>query len=342
MKVNQLMAAKQNIAHSRIETDDIIVNIIWARNGSVAVVPEYLAGSYGSGEFPTFTPIREKMNPRWFHWFTKTRDFWNQCDEKSRGTSGKNRTRPEKFLEILVPLPLLEEQRRIVARIEELAARIEEARELRREIPEHCDRLCRSILSDTSDGAPALTPMRELVKLRELDINVSPDEMYWFAGVYSFGKGLFRGQSKRGTEFSYNRLTRLKTANFVYPKLMAWEGAFAIVPSEYDGLVVSPEFPVFEIDQQRVLPETLEVYFHIPSVWSAVSGASTGTNVRRRRLNPADFLAFEIPLPPMRTQKRLREVKAQLDQINRLQSETSVELDALLPSILDKAFKGEL
>src|SRR5437660_5547454 len=53
-------------ALSHVETDDIIVNKIWARNGSVAVVPQYLAGSYGSGEFPTFTPIQEKMNPRWF------------------------------------------------------------------------------------------------------------------------------------------------------------------------------------------------------------------------------------------------------------------------------------
>ena len=44
----------------------------------------------------------------------------------------------------------------------------------------------------------------------------------------------------------------------------------------------------------------------------------------------------------MKTQKRLREAKTKLDQINQLQSETSAELDALLPSILDKAFKGEL
>lgn len=28
--------------------------------------------------------------------------------------------------------------------------------------------------------------------------------------------------------------------------------------------------------------------------------------------------------------------------LNRLQAETAAELDALLPSILDKAFKGEL
>jgi type I restriction enzyme, S subunit len=116
---------------SRIEADDIIVNKIWARNGSVAVVSENLAGCYVSGEFPTFIPIRDKLEPRWFHWFTKTPLLWKQCDEKSRGTSGKNRIRPERFLEIHIPLPPLDEQRRIVARIDELSTKIKEARDLR-------------------------------------------------------------------------------------------------------------------------------------------------------------------------------------------------------------------
>lgn len=100
-------------------------------NGSVAVVTEALTGCYASNEFPIFKPMNERLDPKWFHWLTKTRYFWTQCDLKSRGTSGKNRIRPEKFLEIEIPLPPLKEQERIVTRIEELAAKIEEARRLR-------------------------------------------------------------------------------------------------------------------------------------------------------------------------------------------------------------------
>ena len=33
---------------------------------------------------------------------------------------------------------------------------------------------------------------------------------------------------------------------------------------------------------------------------------------------------------------------AEVDALNRMQAETSAELDALLPSFLDKLFKGEL
>jgi len=123
---------------------------------------------------------------------------------------------------------------------------------------------------------------------------------------------------------------------------MAWEGALGVVPPECDGLVVSPEFPVFEIDEERVLPETLDVYIRMPSVWPLLSGASTGTNVRRRRLHPSDFLDFKFPLPSMQVQQRLRNIKALVAALQALHAATAAELDALLPAVLDRAFKGEL
>ncbi|HEY1349861.1 MAG TPA: hypothetical protein VGF67_09575 [Ktedonobacteraceae bacterium] len=65
-------------------------------------------------------------------------------------------------------------------------------------------------------------------------------------------------------EFAYTRLTRLKTNNFAYSTLIAWEVALALIPPECDGLVISPEFPVFQVKENRILPEVLDVYFRIP------------------------------------------------------------------------------
>jgi type I restriction enzyme, S subunit len=64
--------------------------------------------------------------------------------------------------------------------------------------------------------------------------------------------------------------------------------------------------------------------------------------VPRRRLNPQDFLAYKMSLPSRKTQLLLRDVRAQVATLKRLHAETATELDALLPAILDKAFKGEL
>jgi type I restriction enzyme S subunit len=234
----------------------------------------------------------------------------------------------------------LAEQRRIVARIEALAAKIAEARSLRQQAAEEAEALLRSIL--THDEQAKLTPMRELVRLRPPDVTVRADESYQFAGVYCFGRGVFKAARKSGMDFAYPRLTRLRTGEFVYPKLMAWEGALGIVPPECDGCVVSTEFPVFEVLEDRVVPEVLDTYFRTPSVWPELSGASTGTNVRRRRLNPQDFLSYEMPLPSWKTQMTFRKIREKADALKQLQAETATELDAMLPAILDRAFKGGL
>ena len=106
---------------SRVEAGDIIVNKIWARNGSVSVVTRSLEGCLCSGEFPLFRPRLERLDPQWFYWITKTRWFWEACDRQSRGTSGKNRLRPQRFLEIPIPLAPIEEQRRVVEKLNRLA-----------------------------------------------------------------------------------------------------------------------------------------------------------------------------------------------------------------------------
>ena len=63
-------------------------------------------------------------------------------------------------------------------------------------------------------------------------------------------------------------------------------------------------------------------------------------------LNVAQLEQTPIPVPQMpeqrRIAKRLEDLQGKLDKLKRVQSETAVELDALLPSILDKAFKGKL
>jgi len=66
---------------------------------------------------------------------------------KSQGTSGKNRIRPEKFLDIEIPLPPLTEQRRIVAHIESLSARVNEASVCLKKLSTKVKRFCAQYLS---------------------------------------------------------------------------------------------------------------------------------------------------------------------------------------------------
>jgi restriction endonuclease S subunit len=69
-------------------------------------------------------------------------------------------------------------------------------------------------------------------------------------------------------------------------------------------------------------------------------------NLLLPRLRTALLEGIPIPLPSLVEQCRivahLDELQARVDAVKRLQAETSAELEALLPSVLDRAFKGEL
>jgi len=99
-----------------IKKNDLIANKIWARNGSIAIVPDKFNGYYVSSEFPTFELDVSKINPDWMMWLTKTKFLWKQLGSKSFGTSGKNRIKPDEILSIKIPLPVKEMQDKILLR----------------------------------------------------------------------------------------------------------------------------------------------------------------------------------------------------------------------------------
>jgi type I restriction enzyme S subunit len=76
--------------------------------------------------------------------------------------------------------------------------------------------------------------------------------------------------------------------------------------------------------------------------WSKLGNATRGVGARRERTRPEQFLNIELPMPDIDQQKRGEALFAEVDALRRLQAETVVEIDALLPAILDRAFKGEL
>jgi type I restriction enzyme S subunit len=309
-------------------------------NGKCAIARGLINNiGFGSTEFHVIR-AGAQTTPEWLHLILRSQQVRHDAESAMQGAAGQQRV-PIQFLEQLeIPVPPLSEQRRIVARIESLTSRLEKIDALRREAHQKAEIFLRSIISSDQKTKP--TRMRNLISLRSPDVAVRPEETYQFAGVYSFGRGVFKSLKKSGTDFAYPRLTRLRSGEFVYPKLMAWEGAMGMVPPECDGCVVSTEFPVFEVDATQVFPEVLDVYFRTPSVWPELAALSVGTNVRRRRLNPQAFLDYEMALPSRATQEKVRAAYAKQTELRRLQTETEAELAAFTPALLAKAFRGEL
>lgn len=327
-------AALRMRKHQIAKSGQIVLSEIWAKKGAIGIVPAECAGALCTSHFFLFDHDAGLIEIEWLSYLFSSNYFERQLDEQARGTTGYAAIRPTQFLNCDIPLPSLEDQKIVVARINKINNLLKKVDKLCNSISLEQQTLCRSLI--LNDANAITVPVGDLVRQRPPNVYVEPDVSYQFAGVYSFGKGVFKGGVKTGAEFAYPKLSRIKAGDFIYPKLMAWEGALGVVPIECDGCVVSPEFPVFEIDLERVLPDVFDVYFRDPNTWESLQGGSTGTNARRRRLNPTDFLKLKIPVPSMATQEKIAAIRRHQQRIRSIQADE--ERNAVLASLLNEVF----
>lgn len=152
-----------------------------------------------------------------------------------------------------------------------------------------------------------MVPLGEIVTQDIEATTVAADQEYPNLGIYSFGRGLFEKQPISGTTTSAKHLYRVKSGQFIYSRLFAFEGAYGLVGDDLNGHFVSNEYPHFDCDPKRVLPEFLAIYFRASSTWEKAATLTTGMGDRRRRIKPEQLIKMEIPLPPLSEQQKIVE-----------------------------------
>lgn len=173
---------------------------------------------------------------------------------------------------------------------------------------------------------------------------VSATETYPMVGARNFARGSFDAGSLRGADTKYRELQLVKAGDLIYPKLGAWEGAFSFVDPDLGDRYTSREYCVFTICSAEADTAYLHHLFAWEPFWRSLAARSTGTNVRRRRLQPGAFLDGRLSLPDLPEQQR---IAARLDRIQTRQDKlarsarTSVSavFSGALSRMLDNADK---
>lgn len=325
----------------RLHKDSLVMSNLKAWEGAIARVTKDYEGWFLSPQFTTFDVFEDRIDVRYLEWYCKRSLLWEELRLISRGMGARrDSVHPERFLSIKIPLPPLPEQQRIAAKIEALAAKIVEANSLRHKAAEESEALVTSL--HVNIAGKRVRELREVVLLDEEAVPVKPGEEYPQVGIKSFGTGLFKKSATKGADTTYKAFNRLYPGALVLSQVKGWEGAIAVAGDDFAGWFVSPEYRTFRCIDGEASPDYLSALVRTEWFWGRLQTATRGVGARRERTRPEQFLHIKIPMPDLDHQKSAVAVFKMLEALKGPQSQTAAELDALLPAILDRAFKGEL
>lgn len=343
----QIKTKKQQV----IRAGELLVAEIDAKVGGFGIVPNSLDGSIVSSHYFLFDHKPERIESKFLGWCIKTPAFRHQVE--AQGSTNYAAIRPVDVLGYQIPLPPLDEQRRIVACIEELAAKVEEARGLRAKAQEESDALETSaathVLETLTEAAPRL-PLDSLVTVRGGGTPSKDAPHFWGGDVpWITPKDMKRRVLTDAIDHITKAATEKTPAKLLDPGMVLVVVRGMILARTFPAAVLQAPATINQdmkalIPDARLLPEYLcaVLWAWNPRVLEMVDRSGHDT----RKLNTDKLLSFEIPVPSILLQKRviaeLDALQAKMNAVKAFQAETATELDAILPAILDAAFKDGL
>ena len=328
---------------------DFILQVTFAWEGAIAIVSVAEDGMYGSTRYPTFRVDEGRCVPKFLLNYFKTEEGLEQLVKICPGSAGRNRVLSIKRIpEVRVPLPPLAEQRRVVGRVEELAAQIYEARTLRSQAAEEAEALHLSVLHEHFVGeASAWTPMPmdEAVEINDKQVDPTFPEHSQLPHIS--GENM-ESKTCRLLPWRTAEADGVKSNNYLfapgtilYSKIRPYLRKAVFV--DFRGLCSADIYPV-RVKSPKLDPQFVK-WTLVAEPFTEYANRLSG-RTRMPKLNRKQLFGFGFTHPPLTEQRRIMSeldaLQTEVDSLKRLQAETAAELDALLPAVLDRAFKAEL
>jgi type I restriction enzyme S subunit len=332
----------------RLMPGDLVFSRLHSQNGAFAYCNrEFLATT-------TFIPLAVNENivdRRFLYWALHVR-------VPSLATSdsvGRETYRTPDILRLKISLPSMEEQVRIVRRIEEMLAKVSEAMSLRERAVEETEEM---LFSYSRTAFSEIKKTFSPVTFGSFSPHVTSGPRYWSARYSNSGARFYRAQditsdfriSSENKVYVEPPETNLgKTAFLENGDLMivitgATVGRCSVYSRDLEPGYVSQHVAICRLPSKKVSPQYALWWLRSPDGQNQLLGQRYGQG--KPGLNLTNIRSISIPVPLLDEQRHivahLDAVQAKVDELRRLQAETREKLRALMPSILDRAFKGEL
>lgn len=332
-----------------LKEGDFILQVTFAWEGAIAIVSASEDGMFGSTRYPTFRVDEERCAPRFLLRYFETHEGLQQLIKICPGSAGRNRVLSIKRIpEVFVPLPSPLEQRRILARIDGLDTKIGQARELRLQTEEEVGRLFDSALNEKW-SAQSNWRRKQLGQLAQtvsgqVDPRVEP-----YANLpHINGEVIEAGTCRLLQNYRLAKEDGVTSGKYhfspnsvLYSKIRPYLRKAAQIP--FEG-ICSADVYAFDRFDADIDPRFF-MYSLVAAPFTKYANALSG-RTRMPKLNQDQMFRFELAFPSLPEQRHivtfLDRLLEKVVLVRKSQADTSANLSALMPSILNKAFAGEL
>ncbi len=327
---------------------DLVVSGINAAKGAIAVYgednKEPIAATIHYG---AYVPNKDKVELKYLWWLLRSNTFKDLLNRYVPGGI-KTELKAKRLLPVPIPLPPLPEQRRIVDKIEGIIERIKEVDKFREDSQIKTESLLKSYF-------------HSLFKTRKgwhekhvKDICEPPQYGYTASAIYEkLGPKFLRITDIQNGQVNWERVPYcdcpnskpylLKNDDILFAQTGATTGKSFLIKDCPTAVFAS--YLIRLRLKEDVLPEYLYFYFQSPLYWQQVHEEKKGTG--QPNLNGTKLSNIIVPIPSSKQEQeeivsQCNYISKKISAIKNIQSRSDLENNALLPSILDRAFKGEL
>jgi type I restriction enzyme, S subunit len=335
----------------RVNHDWFAYNPMRINVGSIGWAERHEQTGIISPDYVVFS-CTDRIQPKLLYLFLRSAIGLKAINLETAG-SVRERLYFDSLARIRFSLPPLPEQRRIVAQIEELAGRINEALGLRQTAAQAAKSLWESGANNVLNAVSERHPKKRLADLVTIKGGGTPSKanpFYWTGQIPWITP---KDMKVRAISGSIDHISEHAIQQTV-AKLIEPEAVLVVVR----GMILAHTFPSAVlvvsaainqdmkalIPNNKILPQFLSAFFWGTN--AAILDLVEKSTHDTRKLETGKLLAIDVPVPPLSEQHRilaeLDKLQSQVDALSKIQAQTATELDALLPSVLDKAFRGEL
>jgi type I restriction enzyme S subunit len=331
---------------------EFLVAEIDAKVGGFGIVPPGLEGAIVSSHYFLFSVDSSVLDVRFLGYYIKTAAFGDQV--LAQGSTNYAAIRPSHVLAYTMPLPPIEEQRRIVKRIEELSNRLSGVAKLRKQAQEEARTFLPSALHKIFVSDETSWPGSDVGTVADI-IDPNPSHrmpQYAESGIpfistvdFEGSEGIRKRTVKYVTEQTYSeQVSRcsFSIGDIVYSRIGTIGEARLL--TEIWPFALSHVLVVVKPKSQLVLPRFLLWYLRSDSIVTQASIATRSIGVPD--LGIKHIRRFHIPLPGLHEQSqivaRLDGLQSSIDSVRSLQSAADSEIRSVTLSILNHALSGQL